>query len=71
MKDYDYQQLNDLIHSRIRLAILSVLVDLGEKEFPELKNLIKTTDGNLSVNLKKLQTGDLITVEKEFKKINR
>ena len=66
MKDFDYQQLNDIIHSRIRLAIMSVLITLEEAEFKFLKEKVNTTDGNLSVHLKKLEDAKYINVKKEF-----
>jgi len=66
MKDFDYQQLNDIIHSRIRLAIMSVLISVEEAEFKFLKEKVNTTDGNLSVHLKKLDEAGYITVKKEF-----
>ena len=66
MKDFDYQQLNDIIHSRIRLAIMSVLISLEEAEFKFLKEKVNTTDGNLSVHLKKLEEAGYIEVKKEF-----
>lgn len=66
MKDFDYQQLNDIIHSRIRLAIISVLISIGEAEFTFLREKVKATDGNLSVHLKKLETAGYIESKKEF-----
>jgi len=66
MKDFDYQQLDEIIHSRIRLAIISVLVSLEDAEFKFLKEKVNTTDGNLSVHLKKLEEADYIIVKKEF-----
>jgi len=66
MKNFDYHQLNDIIHSRIRLAIISVLIAVDEAEFNFLKEKIKTTDGNLSVHLGKLEEAQYITVKKEF-----
>lgn len=69
MKEFDYQQLDDIIHSRIRLAIISVLIAVEEAEFKYLKEKINATDGNLSVHLKKLEEVGYIFVRKEF--INR
>ena len=69
MKDFDYQQLNEIIHSRIRLAIMSVLISVDEAEFRFLKEKVNTTDGNLSVHLKKLEEAGYTKVKKEF--INR
>lgn len=66
MKDFDYHQLNDIIHSRIRLAIMSVLVTVEEAEFNYLKEKVKSTDGNLSVHLRKLEEAKYINVKKEF-----
>lgn len=66
MKDFDYQQLDEIIHSRIRLAIISVLVSLEEADFSFIKEKVKTTDGNLSVHLKKLESVEYISVRKEF-----
>jgi len=66
MKDFDYQQLDEIIHSRIRLAIMSVLISVETAEFKFLKENVNTTDGNLSVHLKKLEDAGYIEVSKEF-----
>ena len=69
MSGFDYKQLDDIIHSRIRLAIMSLLISLGNAEFSLLKTQLNATDGNLSVHLKKLEDAGYISVNKEF--INR
>ena len=69
MSEFDYQQLDDIIHSRIRLAVMSLLIGLEEAEFNFLKEKVNATDGNLSVHLKKLEDAGYISVKKEF--INR
>jgi len=66
MRDYDYQQIDDIIHSRIRLAIMAVLVAVDEVEFIYLREKVKATDGNLSVHLKKLEDAKYISVKKSF-----
>ena len=66
MSDFDYQNLDDIIHSRIRLAIISVLITVEEAEFNFLKEKVNATDGNLSVHLKKLEEANYISVKKEF-----
>ena len=66
MSDFDYQQLDDLIHSRIRLAIMAVLISVGKAEFTFLRKETKTTDGNLSVNLRKLEDAGYISAKKSF-----
>jgi DNA-binding HxlR family transcriptional regulator len=69
MSEFDYQQIDDLIHSRIRLAVMALLITVDEAEFVFLKEKVNATDGNLSVHLKKLEDAGYITVKKEF--INR
>jgi DNA-binding HxlR family transcriptional regulator len=66
VSEFDYQNLDDIIHSRIRLAIMSVLITLEEAEFNFLKEKVNATDGNLSVHLKKLEEANYISVKKEF-----
>ena len=68
MSDFDYQQLDDLIHSRIRLVIMSVLVSVDEAEFTFLRKMTRATDGNLSVSLRKLEDAGYISVKKSFVK---
>ena len=53
--NYDYQQIDDVIHSRIRTTVMAVLVSVEEAEFNYLKEKVNATDGNLSVHLKKLE----------------
>jgi DNA-binding MarR family transcriptional regulator len=67
--DFDYQQLDDIIHSRIRLAIMALLVSVDEAEFTFIREKVQATDGNLSVHLKKLEDAGYILVKKSF--INR
>ena len=50
-----FKDLNPLIHSPLRLAIISFLVTNGQSDFKELKEVTKATSGNLSVQLKKLE----------------
>ena len=69
MVDFDYQQIDDVIHSRIRTAIMAVLVSVEEAEFKYLKEKINATDGNLSVHIKKLEGAGYLSVKKSF--INR
>jgi DNA-binding MarR family transcriptional regulator len=66
MSDFNYQQLDDLIHSRIRLAIMAALASLETTSFKQLKQAVGATDGNLSIHLKKLEDAEYITVEKTF-----
>jgi DNA-binding MarR family transcriptional regulator len=66
MNDFDYQQLDDIIHSRIRLAIMALLASLETAEFTYIREKIGATDGNLSVHLKKLEEAEYISVTKTF-----
>lgn len=66
MADFDYQQLDEIIHSRIRLAAMAVLVGVEAAEFTFLRNKVGATDGNLSVHLKKLEEAGYVSVDKRF-----
>ena len=66
MKNFDYQQIDDVIHSRIRLAIMAVLISVEDAEFIYLREKVGATDGNLSVHLKKLEEAKYISVKKSF-----
>jgi predicted transcriptional regulator len=63
----ELKPLNTLLHSELRLAIISLLISLRETEFNYLKNTTKATAGNLSVQINKLKDAGYITVEKKFK----
>ena len=58
--------LDRLIHERIRLGIVSALAVNRSLTFNELKSLLKTTDGNLSVHARKLEEADYILCSKSF-----
>jgi len=58
--------LDRLIHERIRLGIVSALAVNRALTFNELKALLKTTDGNLSVHARKLEEADYIICKKSF-----
>ena len=58
--------LDRLIHEPIRLGIVSALAVNVTMTFNELKDLLKTTDGNLSVHARKLEEGQYVACEKYF-----
>jgi DNA-binding transcriptional ArsR family regulator len=58
--------LDRLIHERIRLGIVSALAVNRSLTFNELKALLKTSDGNLSVHARKLEEADYIACAKSF-----
>ena len=60
------QDLDRVIHERIRLGIISALAVNDTLTFNELKDLLGTTDGNLSVHARKLEQADYIACVKSF-----
>jgi DNA-binding MarR family transcriptional regulator len=63
----EFQPLDPLLHSQLRLAVMSLLIGLESADFTFLKEQTKSTAGNLSVQIDKLQKAGYITVEKTFK----
>lgn len=61
-----FKDLNPLLHSQLRLAIVSFLISNGSSDFNELKEVTKATSGNISVQLKKLENENYITITKGF-----
>jgi len=59
-------QLDRLIHERLRLGIVSALAANRTLSFHELKKLLDTTDGNLSVHARKLEDANYISCTKKF-----
>jgi DNA-binding HxlR family transcriptional regulator len=59
-------ELDRLIHERIRLGIISALAVNDSLSFSDLKRLLRTTDGNLSVHARKLEEGGYISCRKFF-----
>jgi len=59
-------ELDRLIHERMRLAIVSALAVAPSLTFAELKQILGTTDGNLSVHARKLEDAGYVTVVKSF-----
>jgi DNA-binding HxlR family transcriptional regulator len=62
----DGKNLDRLVHERIRLGILSALAVNKSLSFSELKRLLETTDGNLSVHARKLEEAGYIACNKKF-----
>jgi DNA-binding HxlR family transcriptional regulator len=59
-------ELDRLIHERLRLGIISALAVNERLTFNDLKNLLQTTDGNLSVHARKLEEAHYVSCEKTF-----
>lgn len=62
-----FKDLDPLLHSQLRLAVISILVSVKEAEFTYLKEETNSTAGNLSVQLQKLKDANYIEIEKKFK----
>src|SRR3954454_9228543 len=62
----DAPKLDRLVHERLRLGILSALAVNDSLTFNELKKLLDTTDGNLSVHSRKLEEAGYVAVAKSF-----
>ena len=67
MAAYNYRAIDDFIHSRVRLMIMSFLAAARSAEFTELKKQLEVSDGNLSTHLKKLEDVGYILQTKGFK----
>lgn len=65
-EDDNLAGLDRLIHERLRLGIVSALAVNDSLTFNELKDLMKTTDGNLSVHARKLEEAGYVTCSKYF-----
>lgn len=61
------RQLNPLLHSELRLAVMSILVGVESADFVFLRKQTGATAGNLSVQIDKLQRAGYIEVEKSFR----
>lgn len=66
MSDFDYRKLDDVIHSRIRLAVMAILASVERAEFTYLRDAVGATDGNLSTHLSRLAEAGYVEVEKRF-----
>ncbi len=60
------KELNPLLHSQLRLAVISILMSVEEADFVYLKEKTDATAGNLSVQIDKLSSAGYIIVEKGF-----
>jgi len=62
-----FKDLDPLLHSQLRLGVMSLLISLESAEFTYIKEKTKSTAGNLSVQIEKLSEAGYISVEKSFK----
>jgi DNA-binding MarR family transcriptional regulator len=62
-----FKDLNPILHSQLRLAVISILISVKEAEFTYLREKTDATAGNLSVQINKLKEAGYIDVTKTFK----
>ncbi len=62
-----FKDLDPILHSQLRLAVMSLLISVKEAEFTFLKEKTDSTAGNLSVQIQKLKDAGYIDVIKQFK----
>ena len=62
-----FKELDPILHSQLRLAVMSLLINLKEAEFTFIREQTNSTAGNLSVQIQKLKDAGYIDVTKKFK----
>lgn len=65
-RKFDVDAIDDVIHGRLRLGIMAYLAKTEAADFSELKTALKATQGNLSIQLRKLEDSGYITIDKSF-----
>ena len=63
---FDIGKIDDVIHGRLRLGVMAYLANAEVADFNELKAVLEVTQGNLSVQLRKLEDAQYVTIEKGF-----
>ena len=64
----NHRKLDEVFHSRLRLAIAAALLPVSGMDFISLRDLVGATDGNMTTHLKRLEDAGYISVHKEFRK---
>ena len=64
--DFDINRIDDVIHGRLRLGVMAYLSGAGHAEFNELKAKLQASDGNISVQLRKLEEAGYVEIEKTY-----
>jgi DNA-binding MarR family transcriptional regulator len=63
---FDIGKIDDVIHGRLRLGVMAYLANAEVADFNELKSVLEVTQGNLSVQLRRLEEAGYVTIEKGF-----
>ena len=64
MSDFDHGAIDELLSSRVRIAMVAFLAGAGEAEFAAIRDATKTTDGNAGVHLRKLEDAGYVSTQK-------
>ncbi len=62
-----FSELDPILHSQLRLAIVSLLISEEKADFARIKEVTKATSGNISVQIQKLEAAGYVSVKKTFK----
>lgn len=62
-----FDDLNPLLHSQLRLAIMSLLISVEEADYSYIKEQTEASSGNISVQMSKLEEAEYIKISKSFK----
>lgn len=65
-EEFDARALDDVIHGKLRLGLMAYLSAVEDASFSELKARLEASDGNLSVQIRKLEAAGYVAVEKRF-----
>ena len=65
--DFSISGIDEVIHGRVRLGVMAYLMAAGVADFNTLKAKLETTDGTLSVHLRKLEEAGYVAIEKSFR----
>ena len=63
----DFKELDPILHSQLRLAVMSILMNVTEAEFTFIKEKTNSSAGNLSVQINKLKDAEYLEVAKQFR----
>jgi DNA-binding transcriptional ArsR family regulator len=64
--DFDYREIDEVIHGRVRLSVMAYLSGAETASFADLLKRAQVSEGNLSVHLRKLEDAGYVEVEKRF-----
>lgn len=65
-KNFDHKQIDPLVDNRVRLAILAAVAQSEEVDFMSLRHAVNTSDGNLSIQLRKLEEAEYLAIKRSL-----